>query len=295
MPTPDPPTPASAEPATTALRLTGRDVLPLLHRIGTQALLDLAPGGARATLFCDFRGRLLHRAVVAVTADGAVWLLRHDAPGAALAAFVDRHVFRDDVKIEDHSAVLWVAGAEGAQRPAATLERGAIPERVEAGDGVALIVRAGARPSRAPAAQAERERRRILAGRAAHGHEIAEAFHPFEVGLAADVHLDKGCYTGQEALQRLVTYRSVRRGLALVGGRGAPPPPPAEVESAGERIGVLTSAVAGGEPGAWIGLAVLKREIVEAGAPLTIGSVPVTEAARLFPASVPLGLRRGGS
>src|SRR5256885_9600045 len=97
-------------PLSTALRLEGRDALPLLHRISTQALLDLRPGHARSTLFCDFRGRLLHRAVVAVTSDGAVWLLRPDAAGAELAAFIDRHLFRDEIAIADRSL-----GLEGIQ------------------------------------------------------------------------------------------------------------------------------------------------------------------------------------
>src|SRR5690348_6678443 len=90
-------------PPSTALRLEGRDTLALLHRTTSNALAELAPGTARATLFCDFRGRLLHRAVVALTRDGAVWLLREDAPGAPLAAAIERTVFRDDVRIEDRS------------------------------------------------------------------------------------------------------------------------------------------------------------------------------------------------
>src|SRR5712692_4942056 len=102
----DAPTATGREPGSSALRLAGRDVLALLHRISTNALLDLAQGEARATLFCDFRGRLLHRAVVYLDRDGAGWLLRDDAPGAPLGAFVDRHVFREDVRIEDRSATL---------------------------------------------------------------------------------------------------------------------------------------------------------------------------------------------
>src|SRR6185295_11184596 len=85
------------------LRLSGRDTLPLLHRVTTNALDDLQPGEARATLWCDFRGRLQFRAVVAVTSDGAVWLLRADAPGAELAAALDKSIFRDDVKVEELS------------------------------------------------------------------------------------------------------------------------------------------------------------------------------------------------
>jgi len=80
---------AVADEAGTLLRLEGRDALDLLHRISTQALDQLEPGTSHATLFCDFRGRLQHRAVVAVASDGAVWLLRADAPGSELAATVD--------------------------------------------------------------------------------------------------------------------------------------------------------------------------------------------------------------
>src|ERR1041385_8287844 len=87
----------------TALRVTGRDTLPLLHRVTTNALEDLQLGEARATLWCDFRGRLQFRAIVAVASDGAVWLLRPE-PGAELAAALDKSIFRDDVRVEDLSA-----------------------------------------------------------------------------------------------------------------------------------------------------------------------------------------------
>src|SRR5215471_9468113 len=110
-------TPPSDPPGSTALRLLGGDALALLHRISTNALLDLGPGGARGTLFCDFRGRLLHRAVVGLDGEGAVWLLRDDAPGAPLAAFIDRHVFRDDVRIDDRSHELAVRRVNPTHAP----------------------------------------------------------------------------------------------------------------------------------------------------------------------------------
>src|SRR5262249_19859911 len=184
------------------LRLEGRDALPLLHRVTTNALEDLSPGQARATLFCDFRGRLLHRAVVAVTRDGAVWLLRDDAPGAARRAAVQRTVVRVDVRIADHSqelpVVLALAPADAA---VGVDETGGGPHEVRTGDGTALVIRGGE-----PLGEATR----IARLHPRHGHEIVESFNPFEVGLAREVHLAKGCFTGQEALQRLVTYDSVR-------------------------------------------------------------------------------------
>ena len=244
----------------TALRLTGADALALVHRISTNAVGELAPGQVRATLFCDFRGRLLHRAVVGVTLEGAVWLVRDDAPGAELAAFLDRHVFRDDVRIEDRSAAIPVrrAGDPAGLKPGRLRERDGIPVALDVGNGEVLALGIGTPATEDDAAA---ERQRIRAGRPAHGHEIVESFTPFEVGLAHEVHLDKGCFTGQEALMRLVTYRSVKRRLARVGGAGRAPLTPAELRAGGEPAGVLTSAVADGD--GWIGLAVLKNEALD--------------------------------
>lgn len=246
----------------TALRLTGRDALALLHRISTNALADLRPGQTRATLFCDFRGRLLHRAAAAVTADGAVWLLRDDAPGAPLAAFIDKQVFRDDVHIEDHSERLPVRRARrGTGLAVGTLvERDGTPIALRIADDDVLVV--GDAPGIALADADETSAGgRVRAGRPAHGHEIVDAFTPFEVGLAHEVHLNKGCFTGQETLMRLVTYKGVRRRLARVSGSGPAPSVPCEVSADSKPVGILTTAVTDGE--GWIGLAVLKSEVCD--------------------------------
>jgi folate-binding protein YgfZ len=274
----------------TALRLEGRDVLTVLHRISTQFLADLPRGGARATLFCDFRGRLLHRAVVARTADDAVWLLRDDAPGASLAAWVDRHVFREDVRIDDRSGAIavWTPSHEARLVTGTLEERGGIPVAVRVDEHASLA----AGPAPPDAAAIADARARIEAGRPAHGHEIAEEFTPYEVGLAHEVHLDKGCFTGQEALQRLVTYRSVRRRLARIEGRGGAPSPPRDVTSGGTRLGRLTSAI--GAPAheahdRWIGLAVLRHEAIDEVRPLEAeGAGPIGQP-HAFPLTQPLG------
>jgi len=207
---------------TTAIRLSGRDTLDLLHRVTTNALRDLAPDEARGTLFCDFRGRLLHRALVIRVGD-EVWLVRNDASSAPLLAHLDRQIFREDEKVEDHS------------------DDPALPPRVQAG-----------LPPFDEAA-------RIAAGDPAHGHEIVDEFNPFEVNLAHEVHLDKGCYTGQEVLQRLVTYESVRRRLVRVEGSGSVPTAPSDVTRDNERVGRLTSVIA--TDAGWSGLAVVAFEL----------------------------------
>jgi folate-binding protein YgfZ len=282
------PTPELGTIDSTVLRLEGRDALDLLHRISTNSLLDLEPGAARATLFCDFRGRLLHRAVVAHASDGAVWMLRDDAPPEPLAAYLDRHVFREDVRIANASDRWTVVVSENGPPPGALEERDGTPlcARPPSDLALRLVPRARSSPPDTMA-QAAAERRRVRAGRVAHGHEIVEAFHPFEVNLGAEVHLDKGCFTGQETLMRLVTYRSVRRRLARVSGAGAPPPTPVDVKRDAETVGRLTTAVS--DETGWIGLAVLGLDAAEGGSGLVVeGGGPLGEVVA-FPIARPIG------
>lgn len=278
MTTPDPTT---APPVTGGvLRLEGRDVLPVLHRIGTHALLDLAPGAARGTLFCDFRGRLLHRALVARAADGSVWLARDDADGASLAAYVDRHVFREDVRISDRSGELVVSAAWDEAAPERCEERDGVPTAARAARGPTLrLAPGGARGAADPPPAA---RARVEHGWPAHGHEISEAFHPFEVNLADEIHLDKGCFTGQEVLQRLVTYGSVRRRLVRVTGAGPVPVTPSDLVHAGERCGVVTTAMPlADSAGGWSGLAVLRVDLVGATGIAHAGGLAVERVEKL--------------
>jgi folate-binding protein YgfZ len=279
------PTTSAVHAPTTLLRLTGPDALDVLHRISTQALLDLPTGQARPTLFCDFRGRLLHRALVARTRDGAVWLLRDDAPAAELLAHVDHHVFREKIAMDEPAVGLAVRPeAGGFGHPTGFVEeRDGVPASVQLEWNFGWSLQ----PERSPV-DPEAERDRIAAGRPRHGHEIHEAFTPYEVGLAHEVHLSKGCYTGQEVLLRLVTYASVRRRLVRVVGAGAPPSARSELMSRGEQVGVLTTVAAHGS--GWAALAVVRRDALEPPVPLALADGRPTETPAPFPDRKPLGL-----
>jgi folate-binding protein YgfZ len=271
---------ATSEVGSTALRLSGRDALPLLHRVTSNALDDLQPGDARATLWCDFRGRLQFRIVVAVAADTTVWLLRADAPGAELAAALEKSIFRDDVRIEDASAAHPFVLARGTTGESGLLaETNGAPSIVSTGDGTRLV--------RTGTAEALTEAERIVLLHPRHGHEIVEAFNPFEVGLAHEVHLAKGCFTGQEALQRLITYESVRRRPARVHLPGAAPALPCDVfakgDAPGERAGVLTS-LDGVE-----GFAILRSGELESGADFALADGRALEVIAAPEPARPLG------
>ncbi len=262
--------------SSSALRLTGRDTLAVLHRVTTQSLAGLPAGSARTTLFCDFRGRLQHRALVVHAPDGAVWLLRDDAPGAELAAAVDRCVFREDVHVEDRSDAFGVRlTSDAATAPAFAAD--GTPMLAPEGDGLALSLAAG---------DALGDAETIARGRARAGAEIADAFTPYEVNLAAHVHLDKGCYTGQETLQRLVTYESVRRRMVRFAGDGAPPAPQ-DLLVAGEPSGTLTRSAA--QAGGWLALAVVRIDALESGATFALADGSPLAPPHRFAVPRPLG------
>jgi folate-binding protein YgfZ len=274
--------------ASCVLRLEGKDVLPLLHNISTRSLLDLAPGEARATLFCDFRGRLLHRAAVARMQDGGVWLVRPDAPGDDLAAHLDRHVFREDVRIADESAAWDVTARHDGTLPAGSVTERAGGFRLAIGDACVFELSAHAGEH---AGEALDETERVRLGWPRHDHEIRDEFNAFEVNLGADVSLDKGCFTGQEALMRLITYRSVRRRLVSLAGRGDAAASADVRDATGEKIGRLTSVVR--EPdardGAWRGLAVVRLESAIEGRAARIDAATDVSVTRVFPFASPLG------
>jgi len=241
--------------ASTFIRLTGADALEVLHRVTTQHLRDLAPGQCAMTLACDFRGRLLHRFAVVNTTTG-ILLLRDDAAADSLVEYIDRQIFRERVTIADESGEWNVAlrvDDGGLEVGAFRMTAGSLHVALRPEPRFTLHVANSATPL-----VASQEVERIRAGIPRHGDEISEDFNPFEVGLQTDVHLNKGCFTGQEALLRMMTYGGVRRRLVLLWGAGAPPESRSTVRAAGESVGAITHAVA--NDAAWAGLGVMKRE-----------------------------------
>ncbi len=124
----------------------------------------------------------------------------------------------------------------------------------------------------------EAERWRLQRGLPALPGEINDELNPFELGLAGRVSLSKGCYVGQETLAKLAAYDGVkqqlRRWVWTAEGPGAEPEPVLRpgaplTTATGERAGRISSVLAlpadGGQPGQWIGLALVRRGALELG------------------------------
>lgn len=88
----------------------------------------------------------------------------------------------------------------------------------------------------------------------------------------------KGCYVGQELTARTKYRGLIKKRLLPVGIAGTLPEPGAIIEADGKEAGEMRSAVVGvgNGPGGTVGLALLRLEALESGAPLTVGETVLT-------------------
>jgi folate-binding protein YgfZ len=98
----------------------------------------------------------------------------------------------------------------------------------------AALLATGAPAGLEIADEATLETLRIEAGWPGAGRELTEHWNPLEADLQWAVSFTKGCYTGQEVVARLTTYKKVQRTL-----RG--------LKIAGDRVPILDSKVRQGE------------------------------------------------
>ena len=94
-----------------------------------------------------------------------------------------------------------------------------------------------------PVGCASLEKFRIAEGIPAYGIDIAESDLPQETSQARALHFNKGCYLGQEIVERIRSRGSVHRHLRHLELSGPVPPVGTElVSSDGKPAGQITSA-----------------------------------------------------
>ena len=232
------------------LRVGGPERLTWLHSLTSQHLSELAPGVWTEALVLSPHGHVEHHLVLRDDGD-ATWI--HVEPGTlpALQAYLESMKFWTEVDVADVSdqwAVLSVIGGEDR-----LVERGALESAVSAA-GLPLV------------GHGAWEALRVEAGRPRLGFETDHRTIPHEIGwLATAVHLDKGCYRGQETVARVHNLgRPPRRlvRLHLDGTQDELPPPHTPVAVSGDErpVGFLGTAVQHAELGP-IALAVIKRQV----------------------------------
>jgi len=241
------------------LRITGQDRLSWLHSLTTQHLEGLAAGQAAQALILSPTGHVEHHLTLAD--DGtAMWVHVEPGTAGALAEFLESMRFMLRVEVADVSqdyAVLTVLGPAGDDL-AAGLD--AVAAQVSPGPfgSIDLIVARDLLPEVAG------DLLRIAARVPRLGLDTDHRTIPHEVGwIETAVHLNKGCYRGQETVARVHNLGHPPRRLVFLHLDGSADRLPAHgdpVELAGDVVGFTGSAARHYELGP-IGLALVKRTV----------------------------------
>ncbi|MCG2798389.1 MAG: folate-binding protein [Cellulomonas sp.] len=268
--------------------VTGPDRLSWLHSITSQQLTGLAPRTSTETLVLSPNGHIEHAA--AVVDDGTTtWLITETAPG--LAAWLDSMRFMLRVEVtdvtDDWAALGEPVAAEGtADEPVTWCDAwprvavggtryGPVDEEHPGADRAwrlvlvprgELVREVAAREAAgwSPAGTWASEALRIEAWRPRFSHEVDHRALPHELDwLRTAVHLNKGCYRGQETVARVHNLGRPPRRLVMLhldgSGHLLPEPgAPVRAQADGPVLGVLTSSARHHELGP-VALAVLKR------------------------------------
>jgi folate-binding protein YgfZ len=138
----------------------------------------------------------------------------------------------------------------------------------------ASLIAAGAKPAGSEAYESVR----VLLGMPRYGIDIGNRDLPQETGQDRALNFRKGCYVGQEIVERIHSRGKVHRSLAGVIIEGGAPASGAPVRSQGKQIGEVRSATTIPVNGSsrTFALASLRRDTLPAGAPLQVGESNAT-------------------
>ncbi|WP_068272826.1 YgfZ/GcvT domain-containing protein [Aldersonia kunmingensis] len=287
------------------IAMAGEERLSWLHTISSQHITDLPDGGSAENLSLDVNGRVEHHFVLTDLA-GTTWIDTEAATGPALLDFLKKMVFWAKAEPRDGNelAVLTVLGPDAAN----------VLDELPTTDYAALPLPGGGFVRRMPSLgtptfdllipreqltevwQRLTDRGATRAGLWAYealrvaalspraGIDTDDRTIPHEVGwIGAAVHLDKGCYRGQETVARVHNLgKSPRRKvlLHLDGSAEGRPAPGDPVTADGRAVGRVGTVIDHFEYGP-IALALVKRNV-----PVETTLVAGPSAASIDPDSV---------
>lgn len=248
------------------LRITGEDRVRWLNGMVTNTVKDLQAGQLNYTFLLNAQGRIQGDGEVYALAD-ALLLATDHAQAERLRAHLDHFIIMDDVELTTETGVTAI-GVTGPK--ASTVLRQVFPELPapepgrHIGDGAILIAcerrelyslwctnsavtelwarltAAGATPCGLEAVEALR----ILSGIPRYGADIHDKSLAQETGQTRALNFNKGCYLGQEIVERVRSRATVHRALRVFLLEGELPPPGTALFAAGNvdtPVGELTS------------------------------------------------------
>ena len=281
------------------LRVDGAPRLSWLHTITSQHLSGLQDGDSTEGLVLSPRGHVEQHWQL-TDLGGSTWLDTEPGEAATVLAYLTSMIFLTPVQPADVTADWAVVSLVGPKTPdvlaaaglpipgahrAASFEHGFVRRMTwpgpDAADLVVTRTELAATIDRLVAAGAARagmwafEALRVASRTPRLGMETDHRTIPHEVGwIGTAVHLDKGCYRGQETVARVQNLGAPPRRLVLLhlaGESDELPAPGTPIELDGRPIGFVGTAVHHYELGP-IALAVVKRTVLDDAALVVAGS-----------------------
>jgi tRNA-modifying protein YgfZ len=266
------------------IRVTGDDRARLLHAMTTNHIQQLKPGEGLYAFFLNAQGRILADAYILCFEDHLL-LDTEQETRQTLFEHLDKFIIADDVTLEDVTAETFCLGLEGP-RSSQLAGDAAMPgphhryAHIDWGEeSVAAIAMTGSHGVRIYGALARRddvvqklegagaiaasvedaEAARIRNFRPRYGHDVTDASLPQETQQMHALHFQKGCYLGQEIVERIRSRGHVNKtlmGFRLEGDEM--PAAGANLFAGGKEAGEVTSAVMAPEEGKVFGLAMVR-------------------------------------
>ena len=289
------------------IRLMGEDRARLLHAMTTNQIEKLAVGESCYTFFLNAQGRILADSNVLCEAES---LLLDTEPETRERVFqhLDQFIIADDVTLEDATDALATIAVEGPQAAAVLMKLGApIPENAWVAWGDRIVLRAATTGdngwlifvpvggkhalieslSEVPLADAEAARVvRIENGKPRYGEEITDRFLLQESGQMHAVNFSKGCYLGQEIVERVRSRGQVHRHLMRVQIDAAEAPPVGtKLTADGKELAEIVSAAFSPGLQKVVAMAYVRTDAARAGFGLSFGGT----------SAVVLGANEGGT
>jgi aminomethyltransferase len=250
------------------IRAIGEDRVRLLHAMCTNHIQRLQAGEGCYAFFLNPQGRILADALVLALPD-ALLIDTEPETRQGLYAHLDKYIIADDVTLQDTTAETVAMGIEGpaaadvlarlgAPLPLAPYSHQAwglrlvIRFSVMGQHGFSIVAPAAHREAlvhdieaagAAPASQQDARVARLELGHPRYGEDITDRYLPHETQMLGAVHFSKGCYIGQEIVERVRSRGGVHRFLAPLEIEGDNPPDAgAAIMADGKAVGEIASA-----------------------------------------------------
>ena len=253
------------------IEVSGDDRLKWLHDLTTQYLVDFGVGIWTSALILDPQGHVEYQ--FSLVDDGnATYLVLDPQFAEGLINYLNKMRFMLKVEVKDASndfAVLRAPGiANEVGGPFALVPRNELDEMKKTFDSTAMQVGTWALDAE-----------RVAAGRPRHGIDTDFKSIPNELGvLHSSVHMNKGCYRGQETVAKIYNLGKPPRRLVMLhldGHAVVMPPSGSPVMNGENQVGFLGTVARHHELGP-IALAIVKRN-TPVDAQLTVEGVAASQ------------------